>query len=107
MIASVVARPTAGPSSPADEYIPLRLNDRERQILSVLEGALSVSEYTDRVDSVMAWRGARTGRAVEELQEMLAYMTGLAVAASLKAPWQHGRRQLGAGGLKLPVLVFR
>mmetsp|Transcript_29753 Transcript_29753/g.88677 ORF Transcript_29753/g.88677 Transcript_29753/m.88677 type:complete len:476 (-) Transcript_29753:243-1670(-) len=84
MIASVVARPTAGPSSPADEYIPLRLNDRERQILSVLEGALSVSEYTDRVDSVMAWRGARTGRAVEELQEMLAYMTGLAVAASLK-----------------------
>ena len=50
---------------------------------------------------------ARTGRAVEELQEMLAYMTGLAVAASLKAPWQHGRRQLGAGGLKLPVLVFR
>jgi len=84
MIASVVARPTAGPSSPADEYIPLRLNDRERALLCVLEGALSVSEYTDRVDSVMAWRGARTGRAVEELQEMLAYMTGLAVAASLK-----------------------
>ena len=131
MIAAVVARPTAGPSS--DEYIPLRLNDRERKLLSVLEGelppasmkrsarsarlddalsllydnpgALSVSEYTDRVDSVMAWRGARTGRAVEELQEMLAYMTGLAVAASLKAPWQHGRRQLGAGGLKLPELV--
>ena len=49
-----------------------------------------------------------TGKSVgANIQEMLAYMTGLAVAASLKAPWQHGRRQLGAGGLKLPVLVFR
>ena len=83
------------------------LGDGALSLLCDNPGALSVSEYTDRVDLVMAWRGARTGRAVEELQEMLAYMTGLAVAASLKAPWQHGRRQLGAGGLKLPVLVFR
>merc|ERR1712137_179069 len=32
------------------KVIPLRLNDEERKILSLLEAALNISEYTDRVD---------------------------------------------------------
>ena len=32
-------------------YIPLRLEMRERKTLRLLEGMLMVSEYTDRVDT--------------------------------------------------------
>ena len=32
------------------KYIPLRLNDLERKLLRLIEGALEISEYTDKVD---------------------------------------------------------
>lgn len=41
------------------KYIPLRLDEDERQLLNILEGALEVSEYTDNVDVADSDYGGR------------------------------------------------
>lgn len=59
---------------------PLRLTPLERSKLRVLEGALAVSEYTDKVD-VVSFRQDKGARIQQQLGDMLAVMSGLTVSS--------------------------
>merc|ERR1719347_1901072 len=61
------------------KYVPLRLNQRHRKMLRLCEAALDVSEYTDKVD-ILTWK-SKTGRIHEQLKDICAILSGLAVAA--------------------------
>lgn len=60
------------------KYIPLRLQLDERKNLRLLEAALSVSEYTDRVD-VSSWK-SKTSRIHVQIKDICAILSGLMVA---------------------------
>ena len=64
------------------KYIPLRLDMEERKLLRLLEAALHVSEYTDRVD-VVTFRG-KTQRITKQLKEICAIMCGRVVATDYR-----------------------
>ncbi len=64
------------------KYIPLRLEHEERRILRLLEGALNVSEYTDKVD-VLSYR-SKNGRVVAQVKDLCAILCGLTVAQNFK-----------------------
>ncbi|BFZ59643.1 hypothetical protein YB2330_000657 [Saitoella coloradoensis] len=66
------------------KYIPLRLTHEERKYLRLLEAALSVSEYTDKVD-ILAMYSSRAKRVVAQLKDMCATLAGLVVASDMKA----------------------
>lgn len=63
-------------------FIPLRLNERERMLLNVLESTLNVSEYTDNVD-VSARFSSKNQRIVDGILEVCNIAVGLATAAGL------------------------
>ena len=63
--------------------IPLRLSEEERSILRVLEGALTVSEYTDKVD-VFSYRSNKVARIQQQLGDVFAILSGMLVAAKGK-----------------------
>jgi hypothetical protein len=64
------------------EYIPLRLTYEERHLLHLLEAALSVSQYTDKVD-ILSY-SSKAKRIVSQLKEMCSVLAGLVVASNLK-----------------------
>jgi len=64
------------------KYIPLRLDMDERKLLRLLEAALHVSEYTDKVD-VLTFR-SKTSRITKQLKEICAIMCGLVVATDYR-----------------------
>lgn len=64
-------------------FIPLRLTDEERSLLRVLEGALTVSEYTDKVD-VFGYRSNKLARIEQQLGDVFAILSGMLVAAKGK-----------------------
>lgn len=64
------------------EFIPMRLSYEERHLLHLLEAALSVSEYTDKVD-ILAYT-SKSKRIVAQLKEMCSVLAGLVVASNLK-----------------------
>eukprot|EP00698_Gefionella_okellyi_P020002 TRINITY_DN6221_c0_g1_i1.p1 TRINITY_DN6221_c0_g1~~TRINITY_DN6221_c0_g1_i1.p1 ORF type:complete len:623 (+),score=139.53 TRINITY_DN6221_c0_g1_i1:75-1871(+) len=62
--------------------IPLRLSFEERKKLRLVEGALNVSEYTDKVD-IVSYK-SKAGRMHAQILEMCAILSGLMVASDYK-----------------------
>eukprot|EP01105_Mastigella_eilhardi_P023187 TRINITY_DN5808_c0_g1_i1.p1 TRINITY_DN5808_c0_g1~~TRINITY_DN5808_c0_g1_i1.p1 ORF type:complete len:813 (+),score=227.14 TRINITY_DN5808_c0_g1_i1:222-2441(+) len=79
------------------KWVPLRLSDEERSLLGILEGALEVCEYTDKVDVAandFGWSGynsfgggggGKTRLIVQELREVLSLISGLYLASDYRA----------------------
>lgn len=80
------------------QYTPIRLSDEERVLLRLLEGALEVSEYTDKVDVSNDMYGWRTGgysysgsankkEAIikHELNDIFSIVSGLIVANNFRS----------------------
>eukprot|EP00750_Incisomonas_marina_P008851 INCI15718.1.p1 GENE.INCI15718.1~~INCI15718.1.p1 ORF type:complete len:605 (-),score=106.35 INCI15718.1:542-2218(-) len=86
------------------KFVPVRLDSEERRLLRLVEGALDISEYTDRVDIAgnmmgyssyfgsRAHAGNKSGVIIDQLREILRLLTGLELATNFK----HGR-ELGQG----------
>jgi hypothetical protein len=64
------------------KFIPLRLTMEERRLLRLLEAALHVSEYTDKVD-ILTWR-SKTSRIHAQIKDLCAILSGLVVAQDYK-----------------------
>ncbi|KAJ3719490.1 hypothetical protein C8R42DRAFT_609835 [Lentinula raphanica] len=65
-------------------FIPLRLTLGERKYLRLLEAALSVSEYTDKIDT-LSFGQSKAKRIVAQIKELCAIMSGLLLSADYKA----------------------
>ncbi|CAE7088183.1 unnamed protein product [Rhizoctonia solani] len=86
-----IEQPTAGSSkaplksslAKRAKSIPLRLTLQERKLLRLLESALHVSEYTDRVD-ILSYSSTRTKRAAAQIRELCSILSGLCLAADYK-----------------------
>ncbi|KAI9259891.1 hypothetical protein BY458DRAFT_516961 [Sporodiniella umbellata] len=62
--------------------IPLRLSSEERQSLKLLEAALNVSEYTDKVDIISY--SNKSKRIVAQIRDLCAIISGLFIAGNYK-----------------------
>jgi hypothetical protein len=83
------SQPVAGPASrdwfvERAKHIPVRLTLGERKYLRLLEAALNVSEYTDRVD-IISYGASKAKRIVAQIKELCAIMCGLMTAADYQA----------------------
>ncbi|GJE84529.1 hypothetical protein PsYK624_006050 [Phanerochaete sordida] len=65
------------------KYIPVRLTLGERKYLRLLEAALNVSEYTDKIDTI-GFGLSKAKRIVHQIRELCAIMSGLVLAADYK-----------------------
>ncbi|KAJ3037754.1 hypothetical protein HDV00_001339 [Rhizophlyctis rosea] len=64
------------------KYIPLRLSIPERKYLRLLEAALNVSEYTDKID-ILSYQ-SKSKRIVLQIRELCSILSGLVLAADYK-----------------------
>lgn len=65
------------------KYIPMRLTLGERKYLRLLEAALNVSEYTDKIDTI-GFGLSKAKRIVHQIRELCAIMSGLVLSADYK-----------------------
>lgn len=63
-------------------FIPMRLTYDERQLLKLLEAALSVSDYTDKIDIISYT--SKTKRIINQLKEICSILAGLVVSSNMK-----------------------
>ena len=90
---SSLAPPVAAPSQQSQmqefiertKYIPIRLTFPQRKLLRLCEATLNVSEYTDKVD-ILTWK-SKTGRIHEQIRDICAILSGLAVASDYEVCW--------------------
>ncbi|KAH7887362.1 hypothetical protein F5I97DRAFT_1925819 [Phlebopus sp. FC_14] len=66
------------------KYIPLRLTLSERKYLRLLDAALQVSEYTDKIDTI-GFGLTKAKRIVHQIRELCAILSGLVLSADYKA----------------------
>jgi len=66
------------------QYIPIRLSEQERSLLLLLESAMDVSEYTDKVD-VWSYRYNKTNIMIHQLRDLCNIITGLYLISDPKA----------------------
>ena len=64
------------------KFIPLRFTIKERKFLRLLEAALKVSEYTDKID-ILSYQ-SKSKRIVKQITEVCAILSGLALASDYK-----------------------
>lgn len=65
------------------KFIPLRLTISERKYLRLLEAALQVSEYTDKIDT-LGFGLSKAKRIVHQIREICAILSGLVLSADYK-----------------------
>ncbi|KZT71502.1 hypothetical protein DAEQUDRAFT_665907 [Daedalea quercina L-15889] len=65
------------------KFIPMRLTLGERKYLRLLEAALNVSEYTDKIDTI-GFGLSKAKRIVHQIRELCAIMSGLVLSADYK-----------------------
>ena len=75
-------------------HTPLRLDDDERRILALLQGALEVSEYTDKVDVYS--QSSHASRMLHEIHEHMKTQCGLQMVAN----YRKGRQFIRDGGVQ-------
>ncbi|CCL99217.1 uncharacterized protein FIBRA_01232 [Fibroporia radiculosa] len=67
------------------KYIPMRLTEDERKYLHLVEAALNVSEYTEKVDiEPESESSPKAKRIVHQIRELCATMSGLVVSLNYK-----------------------
>ncbi|KAI8074733.1 hypothetical protein BC940DRAFT_324509 [Gongronella butleri] len=64
------------------KFVPLRLDAQERGLLRLLEAALNVSEYTDRIDILSYTNKAK--RIVHQIKDICDILSGLLVSGDYK-----------------------
>jgi len=60
------------------KYIPIRLTLSERKFLRLLEAALNVSEYTDKID-IISYNSSKSRRILHQIKDLCAILSGLMV----------------------------
>ncbi|KAI8068991.1 hypothetical protein BDF21DRAFT_345408 [Thamnidium elegans] len=64
------------------KFIPLRLKMEERRYLRLLEAALNVTEYTEKIDDASSTGKAK--RVVKQVKELCAILTGIVLGCDFK-----------------------
>jgi hypothetical protein len=84
------------------KFIPLRLTLLERKYLRLLEAALTVSEYTDKVDILLPYGKSKAKRIVAQIKEICAVLSGLMLAADYKT----GQELFGTSSCPSEIPLF-